>query len=118
MSAGTGTGAGVGTGTGLDTGVRKDMITGTGMGTGIRRNMNNAMGTGSTTMVTHEFWRGRRNVGHNSTGFGVGVWDKDRVNHHMNRTTRDSPWGARDRDQRKEKDLGDLEWVGGWHDFA
>jgi len=111
-------------GAGTSTGVGTDTVTGTGMGTGmgtgIRRNTGTTMGTGTTTMATHEFWRGRRNAGHSSTGFGVGVWDKDRVNHHMNRATRESPWGARDRDrdQRKEKDLGDLEWVGGWHDFA
>lgn len=74
-------------------------------------------------------WRGRRNAGGISStgfsGFGAGVWDfKDKAN---NNRTRVCPW-VKDRDhqhyhhyqnhrKQRGRDLGDLEWVGGWQDL-
>lgn len=80
-------------------------------------------------------WRGRRNVGNGNgvtttgtgfSGFGHGVWEfRDKAN---SRAPRGCPWSqARDQlhvqqeNHRSSKDkgtndLGDLEWVGGWHD--
>jgi serine/threonine protein kinase len=68
-----------------------------------------------------DMWRGRRNVGLGFTGFGAGVWDNKASN--IKDKGKECPW-ARERvrdhhQQRKDKqvDLGDLEWVGGWHDL-
>ncbi|ESZ92290.1 putative Serine/threonine-protein kinase ksp1 [Sclerotinia borealis F-4128] len=66
----------------------------------------------------------RRNVGLGFTGFGAGAWDT-KSNIVIKDKGRDCPWArtkARDhhhQEKRKDKlsDLGDLEWVGGWHDL-
>lgn len=72
-----------------------------------------------------DLYRGRRNVGLGFAGFGDGVWDK-KTNTVIKDTAsgKGCPWArdvkGRARDQqenRKNKDLGDLEWVGGWHDL-
>jgi serine/threonine protein kinase len=78
----------------------------------------------SNTEKSPDVWRGRRqNQNQNQNqqyagfaGFGHGVWDI-KVN---NGGRTGCPWG-RDRDQlggkdKVHNDLGDLEWVGGWHD--
>jgi len=69
-----------------------------------------------------DLWKGRRHVGLGFTGFGVGVWD-NKVSTVKDKG-KECPWAkdrARDhQEQRKDKqqvDLGDLEWVGGWHDL-
>lgn len=80
-----------------------------------------------------ELWHARRNVGLGFTGFGAGVWDNKL--HTVKDKGNGCPWGqvprSRARDHplpaapRKEKsrdkkqqqrndDHGDLEWVGGW----
>jgi serine/threonine protein kinase len=85
----------------------------------------------SNSEKSPDVWRGRRNLANGTTGFtgfGAGVWDfKDKANNNYNYNNRakECPW-ARDRDQqrhqnlrgskRRSSDLGDLEWVGGWHD--
>jgi serine/threonine protein kinase len=68
-----------------------------------------------------ELWKARRNVGLGFTGFGAGVWDnkantvikdtKDRGN--------GCPWArSRVRDhhgkEKRQVEIGDLEWVGSW----
>ncbi|KAG4027721.1 hypothetical protein MFRU_027g00140 [Monilinia fructicola] len=66
----------------------------------------------------------RRNVGLGFTGLGAGSWDA-KSNIVIKDKGRECPWGrAKGRDhhhqeKRKDKqsDLGDLEWVGGWHDL-
>ncbi|TGO45900.1 hypothetical protein BCON_0357g00040 [Botryotinia convoluta] len=66
----------------------------------------------------------RRNVGLGFTGFGTGGWDT-KSNIVSKDKGRECPWArakGRDhhhQDKRKDKqsDLGDLEWVGGWHDL-
>ena len=80
---------------------------------------------GSKSDKSPDKWRGRRNTGATGStgfnGFGAGVWDS-RDKAHNNRT-RACPW-VKDRDYqhfhnyRKDRvsDLGDFEWVGGWHD--
>jgi len=79
----------------------------------------------STSERSSESWRGRRNLGNSSTGFGAGVWDNK-----ANGKSKECPWG-RDREHvpaqqpHHRQELGatdpfscDLEWVGGWQDFA
>jgi hypothetical protein len=85
----------------------------------------------SNSEKSPDVWRGRRNLANGTgfTGFGAGVWDfKDKTNNNYNYNNRakECPW-ARDRDHQqrhqnprgskgRSSDLGDLEWVGGWHD--
>jgi len=69
-----------------------------------------------------DLWKGRRNVGLGFTGFGAGVWD-NKANTVSKDKVRECPWvrdsaRARDRHVRKDRqDLGDLEWIGGFHDL-
>jgi len=69
-----------------------------------------------------DFSKARRNVGFGFTGFGAGVWDNKA--HNFKDKVKECPWAkyrVRDHHEpRKDKsqvDLGDLEWVGGWHDL-
>ncbi|APA08261.1 hypothetical protein sscle_03g030310 [Sclerotinia sclerotiorum 1980 UF-70] len=83
----------------------------------------------SDTERTMETWKTqnipRRNVGLGFTGFGTSAWDTKSNIVIKDKGGRECPWArAKGRDhhyqeKRKDKqsDLGDLEWVGGWHDL-
>ncbi|RDW89452.1 putative negative regulator of sexual conjugation and meiosis [Coleophoma cylindrospora] len=66
-----------------------------------------------------ESGKSRRNVGLGFAGFGSSVWDTKTNN--VKDTGKGCPWSrdikskARDQESKRGKDLGDLEWVGGWH---
>ncbi|KAL3427023.1 Serine/threonine-protein kinase ksp1 [Phlyctema vagabunda] len=69
-----------------------------------------------------DLFKGRRNVGLGFAGFGASVWDS-KANTVKDTAGKGCPWAkdikvkARDQENRKGKDLGDLEWVGGWQAF-
>lgn len=82
-----------------------------------------------------DLWKARRNVGLGFSGFGASVWDskannviKDtgaRALHSHTAGNKVCPW-SRDRvrdhhynhgKDKRQVDLGDLEWVGGWNDL-
>ncbi|TVY67481.1 Serine/threonine-protein kinase ksp1 [Lachnellula suecica] len=68
-------------------------------------------------------FKGRRNVGLGFTGFGASIWDNKANIVSKDRGIKECPWvkdspRARDRPLRKDRhDLGDLEWIGGFHDL-
>jgi len=83
------------------------------------------MGT-SESEKSPELWKAQRNVGLGFTGFGAGVWD-NKANTVIKDTTKDKgkgcPW-ARDRvrdhhygKDKRQVEIGDQEWVGGWYDL-
>jgi serine/threonine protein kinase len=74
-----------------------------------------------------ELWKARRHIGLGFTNFGAGVWD-GKVNTVVKDKGKECPWiqdrenhrirdhrRSRERQQLQHPDLGDLEWVGGWH---
>lgn len=72
-----------------------------------------------------EPWKNRRNVGLGFAGFGAGVWENKGNITLAKDKGKECPWvkekdRARDRQRHKDfrhKDLGDLEWVGGFTDL-
>ncbi|KAH8821572.1 kinase-like domain-containing protein [Xylogone sp. PMI_703] len=85
--------------------------------------------------TAQDSWRSpRRNVGLGFSGFGMGAWDhksspvkekgrecpwaRDRVrDHHHHYDYREKENKLHSTKENKRTDLGDLEWVGGWHDL-
>jgi len=82
-----------------------------------------------------DLWKSRRNVGLGFSGFGASVWDSKANNvfkdngakaiHSHTVGNKACPW-SRDRvrdhhyshgKDKRQVDLGDLEWVGGWNDL-
>ncbi|RFU23691.1 hypothetical protein B7463_g12647, partial [Scytalidium lignicola] len=100
---------------------------------GDRRRAHTANTEPEVKPLTQDSWRSpRRNMGLGLSGFGVGAWDhkpspgkdkgrecpwareRDRENHNQEYRGKENKLNTR---ETKRIDLGDLEWVGGWHDL-